>query len=60
MLIGNNFLNGLTECGLQPSGNTIDKWFLTLEDQNQALNEIVKSGPFVQNMDGLDVLGNLK
>lgn len=60
VLIGNNFLNGLTECGVTPTGTNIDKWFLTLEDQNQALNEIVKSGPFVQNMDGFRCSWELK
>nr|UHK03805.1 MAG: ORF1 [Torque teno midi virus] len=52
VLIGNNFLNGLTECGTTPTAGQLDKWFLTLEDQNQCLNEIVKSGPYIQDMDG--------
>nr|UHM27410.1 MAG: ORF1 [Torque teno midi virus] len=53
VVIGNNFMNGLDECGNQPLNPAlIDKWFLTIEDQNQALNEIVKSGPFMPKMDG--------
>nr|UHK05059.1 MAG: ORF1 [Torque teno midi virus] len=52
VVVGNNFLNGLTECGQQPTSTLLNKWFLTLEDQNQALNELVKSGPFIQKMDG--------
>nr|UHM27396.1 MAG: ORF1 [Torque teno midi virus] len=53
VVIGNNFLSGLTECGVQPLNPVaIDNWYLDLEDQNPAINEIVKSGPFVPRMDG--------
>nr|UHK05043.1 MAG: ORF1 [Torque teno midi virus] len=61
VIIGNKFLKGQTECGEVPTSSTqVDKWFLTLEDQNDALNEIVKSGPFIQNMDGFRCSWELK
>nr|UHK05041.1 MAG: ORF1 [Torque teno midi virus] len=61
VVIGPKFLKGLTECGEVPNNPVlIDKWFLNLEDQNDALNEIVKSGPFIQNMDGFRCSWELK
>lgn len=60
VLIGSNFLNGLTTCGTTPTGVTIDKWIFTVEDQDQALNEIVKSGPYIPNMDGFRCSWELK
>ncbi|BAG84581.1 hypothetical protein [Torque teno midi virus 15] len=52
VFVGNPFMNGLTECGNQPPGWLLSKWFLTLEDQMPILNEIIKSGPYVARQDG--------
>nr|UHK05054.1 MAG: ORF1 [Torque teno midi virus] len=52
VVIGNPFMQGQTDCKNPPTGIQLNKWFLTLEDQMPALNDIVTAGPYMVKQTG--------
>nr|UHK05067.1 MAG: ORF1 [Torque teno midi virus] len=52
VVVGNNFMKGLTDCGNPVPGSLLNKWFLTIDDQMPALNDIVCAGPYMVKQSG--------
>lgn len=52
VVVGNSFMKGLTDCGNPPPGSLLNKWFLTIDDQMPALNDIVSAGPYMVKQAG--------
>nr|UHK05072.1 MAG: ORF1 [Torque teno midi virus] len=52
VIVGNNFMKGLTDCGNPVPGSLLNKWFLTIDDQMPALNDIVSAGPYMVKQSG--------
>nr|UHK05053.1 MAG: ORF1 [Torque teno midi virus] len=52
VVVGNNFMKGLTDCGNPVPGSLLTKWFLTIDDQMPALNDIVCAGPYMVKQSG--------
>ena len=46
VLIGNNFLNGLTECGITPNANHLNQCFLAPADHESCSHALVDGGPY--------------
>lgn len=45
-------MKGQTDCGNPPPGSLLNKWFLTIDDQMPALNDIVSAGPYMVKQSG--------
>nr|UHK05036.1 MAG: ORF1 [Torque teno midi virus] len=52
VVVGNPFMKGQTDCGNPPPGSLLNKWFLTIDDQMPALNDIVSAGPYMVKQSG--------